>query len=197
MRATAMVPVLVLWFAATVANADEAALRAAMLTRVNAYRAEQHLPAVRENAKLDAAAAAHAADMAGRGALDHTGADGSTAAERVKLQNYAFAQVGENIAYGAKTAAETVDLWMKSPAHHHILLLPDVRDAGVGHAQSPDPDVPSRLRDWWTLVLAAPGQRSPSGDGRPQRCVADCGGANRRQRRDRVGSRPSRPAARS
>ena len=73
--------------AALPANAEEvpidvAALKGAVLSETNAYRGSKKLAELRQNAALDAAAAAYAMYLAGHDGMGHT-ADGRTPAKRV------------------------------------------------------------------------------------------------------------------
>src|ERR1041384_6572112 len=55
------------------------------------------------NDQLEAAAAAHAADMDQNNYFSHTGLNGSTAGERIRNAGYNWTAYGENIAKGYST----------------------------------------------------------------------------------------------
>src|SRR3954463_15008383 len=64
----------------------------------NRERAEAKLPPLALEPKLEAAAQAHARDMAEHEMMSHEGSDGSTPAERVKKAGYHYQKTGENVA---------------------------------------------------------------------------------------------------
>jgi uncharacterized protein YkwD len=88
----------------------------------NKYRAEEKLASLTVSRKLQAAALAHARDMAGMNKMTHTGSDGSNCAERVTAQGYRFRRVGENVAVGRFTAERVMKGWMNSPPHRSNIL---------------------------------------------------------------------------
>ena len=67
---------------------DTAGISKAVISETNAYRASKNLPALQENAALQAAATAYAKFLAEKEAAGHT-ADGQTPAKRVRAQGYA------------------------------------------------------------------------------------------------------------
>ena len=83
---------------------------------------------------LERVAAAHSDDMAVHGEFDHRGHDGTTPAQRVKGKGLAVRLVGENIAYGAMTAAEAVDGWLASPSHCENIMDPRFTETGIAVA---------------------------------------------------------------
>lgn len=126
-------------------------IRQQMLVAVNQYRTSQGLGALNLDPDLDSAAQAHAADMAARGVLSHTGSDGSSAGDRVLRVGYRYREYAENIAQGQASVAETVQSWIDSPGHRANMLLPAVADLGVGFAEGqPTGRVPGRF---WVIVL--------------------------------------------
>jgi uncharacterized protein YkwD len=104
------------------------------------------------SAALTRAAAAHAADMAATGHMDHTGSDGSRAAERVSRVGYRWRTVGENVAAGQQDAAAVVQSWLESPGHCENLMGPQFTEMGVAFELAPR----SELRILWAQVFAAP-----------------------------------------
>ena len=122
---------------------------AEVVALVNAARAPRGRPPLRMEPRLTAAARGHAAAMAARGLLAHRGADGSTAADRVARQGYAWSAVGEAIGEGYPTAAAMVAGWMADPPHRAVLLGP-YAEIGVGTA----PDASGST--YWCADLAAP-----------------------------------------
>ncbi|BCJ52687.1 hypothetical protein Asp14428_41620 [Actinoplanes sp. NBRC 14428] len=84
---------------------------------------------------LGQAARAHSTDMAARYYFSHVSLEGATVADRVALTGYAYAIVGENIAWGQENALQAVNAWMRSPGHKANILSPDYTEIGVGVAE--------------------------------------------------------------
>jgi uncharacterized protein YkwD len=84
------------------------------------------------NEKLQAAAQAHATDMAERNYYDHQSLDGRSPSARMKSAGYGSRMTAENIAAGQQTATEVVAGWLKSPGHCRNILMPEFREIGVG-----------------------------------------------------------------
>lgn len=112
--------------------------------QLNAIRAKANLPAVWRNATLDAAAQAHADDMAAKGFLSHRGSDGSTVGKRVTRAGYRWCSVAENISKGYAKRTTVIEQWRKSPAHYRNITKPKVKAFGM-----------AKSGDYWVLVLAA------------------------------------------
>jgi uncharacterized protein YkwD len=83
------------------------------------------------DASITAAAQGHAKDMADRDYFEHTTPEGVTFDQRIRSAGYS-SPGAENIAMGARTAAQVVDLWMKSPGHRANILNCDLDVIGVG-----------------------------------------------------------------
>ena len=138
------------------------AFQADTLRLVNAYRAAgascrtrgsfPSAPAVRWDDRLTAAAAGHAQDMAENDYFAHESREGSTPAQRVSAEGYAWRTVGENIAAGQRSVSEVVDGWMASDGHCANLMSPAFRDIGMACAS----DSASRYGRYWVLEMAAP-----------------------------------------
>ena len=95
------------------------------------------------DARLATAAAKHSEDMAAAGVMSHptpTGAvhyePGATPAQRVEAEGYAYRTMGENIAVGASSADEVVDLWLASAGHCRNIMNPEFRELGVGRSDA-------------------------------------------------------------
>ncbi len=129
----------VLW--AGVVSADPAVLAA-----VNAERAAQNRAPLIYDSALEAAARAHAQDMAQAGFFDHTGSDGSDIGQRLTRAGYRFCFGAENIAAGQRDLTEVMAGWMASRGHRRNIL--HRRAEAVGLAQAPG--------NLWVMVLAAP-----------------------------------------
>ena len=120
-------------------RSNSARIEAATLCLVNVQRARHGERALRPNADLGRAAAAHSQDMVDRNYFDHTSPGGQTLLDRIKASTYlpprAGYVLGENIALGTMqlaTPAAIVDGWMKSPGHRANILNADFRDSGLG-----------------------------------------------------------------
>jgi uncharacterized protein YkwD len=116
------------------------AVRTALLCLHNRDRAARGLPPLRENARLRAAAVAHARDMVRDRYFAHERPGGADMATRILDSGYANRRVwslGENIAWGsgARASAEEIHrAWMASPGHRANILRRQFREVGFGIA---------------------------------------------------------------
>ena len=124
---------------------------AAAVHATNNQRASRGLAPVRGNAVLSAAAAAHACDMATRGRMTHKGSGSSGPAQRLKARGYRPAITAENIAAGPFDLGAALGAWSNSDKHRANILIPQLREVGIGQALGPD----GRTR-FWAAVYAAP-----------------------------------------
>lgn len=140
---------------------EQAATARRVVELVNAARAEARrcgdaLYAAAQpltlSATLTEAAAAHARDMASRGALGHQGSDGSQSGERIRRAGYAWRASGENIAAGQRDEDTVVAAWLASPGHCATLMAPYFTETGVAFALAPASNPPI----YWTQVFATP-----------------------------------------
>ncbi|WP_439143710.1 CAP domain-containing protein [Planktotalea sp.] len=121
-------------------------LSASIAPEVNAFRLANGQTALAADARLARAAQAHADDMSANAFFSHTGQNGSSVGDRVKLQGYGFCFVAENIAQGQKGALEALEGWQKSAGHRRNLLSGNATQFAM--AQS---------ADYWVMVLGKPG----------------------------------------
>jgi uncharacterized protein YkwD len=98
------------------------ALIAALVQAHNKERAAAKLPPLSTNPKLEAAALAHARDMAEHEKMTHEGSDGSTPEQRIDRAGYHGQRSGENIAEGQPTVDAVMRAWMNSPEHKKNIL---------------------------------------------------------------------------
>jgi uncharacterized protein YkwD len=98
---------------------------------------------------LTQAALGHSRDMADNDYFSHDSRDGRTMADRVSATGYAWRSIGENIAAGYDTLAQTIDGWMSSEGHCANLMNPDFTEYGLACARNDA----SRFRIYWTLDL--------------------------------------------
>lgn len=130
--------------------------KASIGTLVNAYRRQVGLNTLSSNAKLNAAAAAHARDMAKRNRLSHTGGDGSSHVVRAKRAGYG-PFVTENVAAGQRSTAEVMRGWIGSSGHRKNLKMDPATHYGFAHARAPG----TKYKDFWVLLIGRP---PPEGD---------------------------------
>ncbi|MEM8538629.1 MAG: CAP domain-containing protein [Pseudomonadota bacterium] len=119
---------------------------ASVNTQLSFQRAGQGITTpLRHSAALQAAAQAHAEDLAATARLGHNGSDGSSASDLVARSGYDACLTAENVAAGQPDIRSTVADWMSSPGHRSNILNPQVTDFGFGQS--------GRTR---VLVLARP-----------------------------------------
>ena len=115
---------------------------AKVISLVNKERSKRGLKPVRAKYSLTCAARAHSSEMARRGKLTHTSANGASVGQRLRghgytRSGYRYWGVGENIARATKgslcaTPEGVVASWMRSSAHRNVILKSNFRDVGVG-----------------------------------------------------------------
>ena len=121
---------------------DAGAVRVAVLTGTNAYRASKNNPELQENAALQAAATAYAVYLAEHEKMGHT-ADGRNPPKRVSAQGYKYCFISENVwssfrhsetMPAEELAQKAMDGWKKSPGHNANLLQKRAHEIGIGAA---------------------------------------------------------------
>ncbi|NJR64319.1 MAG: CAP domain-containing protein [Leptolyngbyaceae cyanobacterium CRU_2_3] len=122
----------------------------------NAYRTQAGLQPLKLNAKLSAAAYKHSRDMALNDFFNHTGSDGSRAADRISKQGYNYGNAGENIAAGYTTPETVFQGWMNSPGHRANILYPNVKEIGVGFYFLSNDSGKAPYQYYWTQAFATP-----------------------------------------
>ncbi len=85
----------------------------------------------------------HSEDMAAADKLSHTGTDGSFLQDRLEREGYFPVIWAENLAKGATSEEEVVDLWLESEGHCENIMNADVFEMGIGTSGP-----------YWTMVLA-------------------------------------------
>jgi uncharacterized protein YkwD len=118
------------------ANIDQ--LDAAILCLVNAERADNGLPALNHEPKLDQSSTGMCKRMVAEQFFSHETPDGKTVVDRVQptgyIPNSGDWVVGENLAWGSgalSTPQAIVNGWMNSPGHRANILAPDYKDIGL------------------------------------------------------------------
>jgi uncharacterized protein YkwD len=109
------------------------------ITALNAYRADNGLPAYTVNELLTKAASAHANDMACNKLFGHSGSDGSTPAARVAASGYNASSATENVygSYPPLTGQGAIDWWKNDKTdirHNQNLLSTTYTEIGVGYS---------------------------------------------------------------
>ncbi|WP_055489224.1 CAP domain-containing protein [Streptomyces sp. TP-A0356] len=121
------------------------------LSLVNATRTRAGSPPVTLDARLAAAAHAHAAAMADRGALATESADGTSVHQRITRGGYAYLTVGEHLVSGPRTPAEFVEYCLTDERSRRTLCEPAFTETGVACVAGRRPgDL------YWTALWARP-----------------------------------------
>jgi uncharacterized protein YkwD len=109
-------------------------------------------PPVRLSDTLASVALGHANDMARHNYFEHQDLAGHSPADRVRAVGYQEKLVGENIAYGPKSAEEVVQGWLDSPGHCENIMDPRFAEMGIAFAAGQS----ARRGLFWVQLLAAP-----------------------------------------
>lgn len=121
--------------------------RGLALSSINAFRAENGLPALRYNSTLDKVAERQARAMAAQGDLSHT-VDGQLP-DRVRAYGYDVYAAAENLGWNYRSVPAVMDGWKNSSGHRKNLLNPRVREVGFAAAAGPNGE------PYWALVMGA------------------------------------------
>ena len=109
-------------------------------------------PPVKLSGTLAGVALGHAADMAQHNYFEHEDRAGHSPADRVRAVGYQEKLVGENIAYGPKTADEVVQGWLDSPGHCENIMDPRFAEMGIAYSAGRA----SKRGLYWVQLLADP-----------------------------------------
>lgn len=104
------------------------------------------------NAKLSAAAAGHANDMATKNYFSHRDSGGRNAGERIAAHGYDWTSYGENIAAGQDTLEQVMKAWIASPGHCDILMKETVSEVGAACVKNGR----AKYETYWVLEVARP-----------------------------------------
>ncbi|MEM7591047.1 MAG: CAP domain-containing protein [Cyanobacteria bacterium P01_A01_bin.83] len=139
-----------------------------VLELTNAERAKAGLNPLRLDNQLSQAAQGHSDSMGEDDFFSHTGADGSTAFDRIKDTGYVYSTAGENIAAGQRTAQQVVEGWMNSPGHRANILNADYTEIGIGYEFLENDTGSVNYNHYWTQVFGTPlGNNSTGGNNQP------------------------------
>ncbi len=103
-------------------------------------------------APLEAAAQAHARDMARQDYFAHRSKDGRQPRDRIRAAGYAARLSGENIAFGPESAEEVASGWLASPGHCANIMDARFRHTGLGVASGRKAG-----HIYWVQTFGAPG----------------------------------------
>jgi uncharacterized protein YkwD len=120
---------------------------------ISGYRANNGLGAVTLDPQLMRIADAQAREMVARDKLDRNA--GSALSARLKGSGYDARTAAENVSAGYHTLAEAFSGWRDSPPHRATMLLKGATRMGIAAVYAPS----SKYKVFWTLILAAPGDR--------------------------------------
>ena len=101
-----------------------------LLELTNVERAQNNLPALIRNEKLEKAAQAKAKDMFEKNYWSHYGPSGETPWEFILASGYQYEYAGENLAKNFLFSDGVVQAWMDSETHRENLLRPEYTDVG-------------------------------------------------------------------
>jgi uncharacterized protein YkwD len=90
--------------------------------------------------------------MAKHNYFAHQDLAGRSPAQRVRAVGYQEKLVGENIAYGPKSAEEVVQGWLDSPGHCENIIDPRFAEMGIAYAAGRA----SKRGLYWVQLLADP-----------------------------------------
>jgi uncharacterized protein YkwD len=109
-------------------------------------------PPVTLSGTLAGVALGHASDMAAHNYFEHEDLAGHSPADRVRAVGYREKLVGENIAYGPKSAEEVVQGWLDSTGHCENIMDPRFAEMGIAFAAGHS----AKRGLYWVQLLAAP-----------------------------------------
>ncbi|HVM76857.1 MAG TPA: CAP domain-containing protein [Candidatus Paceibacterota bacterium] len=107
----------------------------ALVDQTNESRTANGVPALHENATLDAAAQLKANDMVKNNYFAHTSPAGLTPWYWFDQVGYNFNYAGENLAVNFSDSEDVTSAWMNSPEHRENILNANYSDIGMATAQ--------------------------------------------------------------
>ncbi|MDF1794552.1 MAG: CAP domain-containing protein [Thalassobaculaceae bacterium] len=124
-----------------------------LLREINRARARLGAAPVRLNDALSRVAAGHADDMVRRAYFAHESPDGGTLVDRIKMTDYDFERVGENLAAGQESPAHAVKAWHESRGHAEILYAREFEEVGLAYRKGPIPQGVLTIPHVWVAVF--------------------------------------------
>ncbi|MFT4012433.1 MAG: CAP domain-containing protein [Paracoccus sp. (in: a-proteobacteria)] len=125
---------------------EETQIGPRVLGQINALRANLGATPATLSPMLDAAAKAHARDMAAQNRAWHFGSDGSSPLDRIRRQGYSGHLIGENISETYENDITTLNAWMQNRDTRDVIMDPRATDVGIGWYQEPSGKI------WWVLL---------------------------------------------
>lgn len=107
-----------------------------LLVQTNRERTGSGSKTLKLNDKLSQAANKKALDMAARDYWSHNTPDGNEPWVFIAESGYEYKKAGENLAYGFRDSAATINGWMNSPSHKANLLDDSFTEVGFGYANA-------------------------------------------------------------
>ena len=101
-----------------------------LLSQTNQQRQANGIASLSDNAKLDSAAAAKAADMFAKDYWAHNSPTGETPWDFITAAGYSYSAAGENLAMDFSTTSGVIAGWMGSPEHRANMLNTTYKDVG-------------------------------------------------------------------
>ena len=114
---------------------EQASVEQEVVTLVNAERAKEGLPALKEEWELSRVANYKSQDMHDKKYFDHTSPTYGTPFTMMKNFGITYKSAGENIAMGQRSAEEVVKAWMNSTGHRANILNKNYTHIGVGYVK--------------------------------------------------------------
>ena len=111
---------------------EQASVEQEVVKLVNAERAKEGLPALKEDWELSRVAKYKSQDMHDKNYFDHTSPTYGTPFTMMKNFGITYKSAGENIAKGQQSATEVVNAWMNSAGHRANILNKNYTHIGVG-----------------------------------------------------------------
>lgn len=127
-----------------------------VLALTNVHRKTAGLTPLTLNSKLNNVAHAHSKSMAVDDFFSHTGADGSTAFDRISAEGYQYRKAAENIGAGYSTPESVVNAWMNSPGHRENILNGDLKEIGIGYYYLKNDTGAVKYNNYWTQAFGTP-----------------------------------------
>jgi uncharacterized protein YkwD len=123
-----------------------------VIALTNIERTHHRRGALRANPRLMRAAQLQAEQMAQASRMAHVlpGARYPSVEDRIAAADYRWYTIGENVAFGQRSAAKVLDSWMHSPGHRTNILNSNFTEMGAGYA------VDRTGRPYYVQVFARP-----------------------------------------
>jgi hypothetical protein len=106
-----------------------------LLGFTNNTREAEGVPALKENAKLDASARAKAEDLVRNSYFAHTSPSGKTPWDFIKQAGYTYKAAGENLAMDFRSPEAAHQALLASPSHRANIINPLYTEMGIAIAQ--------------------------------------------------------------